>query len=271
MTGLRRDILKWVQSLDLTYSIKNTKRDFANGFLIAEILSKYHPLEVSMHCFDTGTGMKAKKGNWDVLGRVFSKLSIPVPQQLCNEIMQARPDAAGVLLEILHAHVIRRFNNGLSDSTPLPPASLPLPLASSNPKLSGPKAEPRLAKRPSKKSLTRDASGGSKIVVANASVAEGVVDPDEERNGAVGDVGSAGSAKKEEERADKVCVEGFGDFATPTACAPVQQLSLHHAKRRCYEPYWRHWASLFMAEHRIEVNMAHQLQPSQMLQYQLVS
>lgn len=46
--------------------------DFANGFLIAEIVSKYHPSDVSMHAFDTGTGMKAKKGNWDVLGRVFS-------------------------------------------------------------------------------------------------------------------------------------------------------------------------------------------------------
>ena len=101
MAGLSRDILKWLQSLDLSYSVKNVKRDFANGFLVAEIFSRYFPHDVQMHSFDNGISLPKKLANWELLEKFFLKKRVPIGRDMIDLVIHCKGNAALPLLETI--------------------------------------------------------------------------------------------------------------------------------------------------------------------------
>ena len=102
MAGLSRDILKWLQSLDLSYSVKNVKRDFANGFLVAEIFSRYFPHDVQMHSFDNGISLPKKLANWELLEKFFLKKRVPIGRDMIDLVIHCKGNAALPLLETIY-------------------------------------------------------------------------------------------------------------------------------------------------------------------------
>lgn len=107
-TSLPREILKWLQSLDLSYSVKNVKRDFANGFLIAEIFSRYYAQDISMHTFDNGLNPVTKNDNWEQLFRFFKKRNMPIGKADFEPVIHAEAGASIALLLRIYQMLTKR-------------------------------------------------------------------------------------------------------------------------------------------------------------------
>jgi hypothetical protein len=110
MSGVPREVLKWLQSKDLSYTVKNPKRDFANGFLVAEIMSRYYP-NFQMHSFDNGNELRRKMSNWEHLDRLFTKLGIPITKKNWEPVMHNAPGAALEFLKHLYQMLEKRELN----------------------------------------------------------------------------------------------------------------------------------------------------------------
>ncbi|PRP78347.1 hypothetical protein PROFUN_11387 [Planoprotostelium fungivorum] len=113
MASLDRELLKWLQSLDLSHPVKNPKRDFSNGFTLAEIFSRYYPQDVQMHGFDTGLriSLKAKLGNWELLERFFVKRNVAISKELVADVIQNKPGAGLQVLEIAYTTLTNKTIN----------------------------------------------------------------------------------------------------------------------------------------------------------------
>ena len=105
-TGLNREQLRWLLSLSLSHAIKNARRDFSNGYLVAEILHCYYPQDVPLHSFDDkASSEKRKRDNWALLQKLFRRKGLRVSPDLVDGVLACRSGCIVPLLEKIHKHV----------------------------------------------------------------------------------------------------------------------------------------------------------------------
>ncbi|XP_013386771.1 spermatogenesis-associated protein 4-like [Lingula anatina] len=108
MAGLAREVVRWLQSLDLTWQVKTPKWDLSNGYLIAEIFSWYYPQEITMHSFNNGTSLDMKLLNWHVLKNFFKRHKFAIPEEYVEGTIHCKEGAAKLLIESIYEILTNR-------------------------------------------------------------------------------------------------------------------------------------------------------------------
>eukprot|EP01105_Mastigella_eilhardi_P023343 TRINITY_DN5868_c0_g1_i1.p1 TRINITY_DN5868_c0_g1~~TRINITY_DN5868_c0_g1_i1.p1 ORF type:complete len:787 (-),score=191.93 TRINITY_DN5868_c0_g1_i1:30-2390(-) len=127
--SLSRELLKWLQSLDLSFPVKNPKRDLSNGFLVAEIFSCYFPSDINMFSYDNGTSVQRKISNWELLAKFFRANEVPISTDLINDTIHLKHNAAVSMLEEIYTFLTKkkciRSRTPAAPTTPAPTFAKP--------------------------------------------------------------------------------------------------------------------------------------------------
>ena len=65
-----RDLIQWLDKLDLSYSVRNPRMDLSNGFIVAEILTRCFPDDkekLNILTYYNNTAKDKKFNNWEQL------------------------------------------------------------------------------------------------------------------------------------------------------------------------------------------------------------
>ena len=54
----------------MAYAVRNVRRDINNGFIVAEILSRYYPTEVNIYSYYNDINKEKKKDNWNRIASI---------------------------------------------------------------------------------------------------------------------------------------------------------------------------------------------------------
>ncbi|XP_027693432.1 spermatogenesis-associated protein 4 [Vombatus ursinus] len=112
---LPRAVLRWLQSMDLTFYPKNINRDFSNGFLLAEIFSFYYPLDLKLVSFENGNSIKSKLANWAQLEKFFSKKHLKISKELIHGTLHCKPGVPEILIQDVYTLLTKREIKNIQD------------------------------------------------------------------------------------------------------------------------------------------------------------
>merc|ERR1711988_810400 len=84
------------------------RRDFSNGFLVAEIFSRYYQYDIQLHSYDNGSSLKKKLDNWHLLEKFFKKRGINISRDQMDSCIHNKDGAALEMIEYIYSALTSR-------------------------------------------------------------------------------------------------------------------------------------------------------------------
>ncbi|CAG7724864.1 unnamed protein product [Allacma fusca] len=93
------ELYAWIDSIPLSRPKRNIARDFADGVLVAEVVSHFYPKQVDLHNYPAASSLVQRKVNWQTLNRkVLIKIGVRISDDTIQQLMDAKP---GVIEQVL--------------------------------------------------------------------------------------------------------------------------------------------------------------------------
>ncbi|XP_043983256.1 spermatogenesis-associated protein 4 [Gambusia affinis] len=102
MTGVDREVIKWLQDLELSFQPKNLRRDLSNGYLVAEIFSRYFPHDISVYSYHNGVSFSSKQKNWSRIQKFLKKKNLELSKETIYGSIHCEPGAAEALVQEIY-------------------------------------------------------------------------------------------------------------------------------------------------------------------------
>jgi hypothetical protein len=78
------------------------RRDFSNGYLVAEVLSKYFPGDISMHSYTNAVSRAEKLSNWSLITKFLQNQGINLTSETVEAVMSQDQNAVERFLQQLY-------------------------------------------------------------------------------------------------------------------------------------------------------------------------
>ncbi|XP_016526436.1 spermatogenesis-associated protein 4 isoform X1 [Poecilia formosa] len=101
-TGVDREVIKWLQDLELSFHPKNLRRDLSNGYLVAEIFSRYYPHDISVYSYHNGVSFSSKQKNWSRIQKFLKKKNLELSKEAVYGSIHCEPGAAEALVQDIY-------------------------------------------------------------------------------------------------------------------------------------------------------------------------
>ena len=83
-------------------------RDLSNGFVVAEILSRYFPKEINIYSFDNGLKIARKIDNWEQIAKLLKKKDFELKKEEYEPVVYYSEGAAEHVLRRLYEFLTKR-------------------------------------------------------------------------------------------------------------------------------------------------------------------